>query len=121
MKEQDLCKIIPIHFLTSIHAFYKGYKWNSFFLLIEVILSLNYWRNPMTGLRRNLDIILTIINYFIVIRIHKFGVLISFLPTYFMLMSYKYRYYSQNQLADLYWKYFHLTVFIWCNLIFSFC
>lgn len=120
IKETHLCKIIPIHFLTSIHAYYKGYKWNSYFLLIEVILSFNYWINPVLGLRRNLDILSTIFNYLLIIRIHKFGVLTSFLPIYFMLMSYKHSYFNRNKLTTLYWKYFHLTIFIWCNLNFFF-
>lgn len=117
MTNIDLCKVIPIHLITSIHAFYKGYIIVSLGLLIEVILSLNYWRNPLLGLRRNIDIISTIFNCFLIIRINKIGVHFSIIPIYYMIMSYKYNYYNKKHLAKLYWKYFHIAVFCWCNLI----
>jgi hypothetical protein len=62
--ETALCKIIPIHLITSGHAYYLGYKWISLGLFVETILSLNYWRYPIAGLRRNLDIIFTYLNFY---------------------------------------------------------
>lgn len=44
--------------ITSMFGFYKNYYINALTILSVFITSINYWKHPIKGLRRNIDIMI---------------------------------------------------------------
>ena len=99
----------------GIHAlYYKLYDF-AVLLIIHGMISYNYWRNPVKGLRRNIDICSTLITIGYITSFH-YSSLIYMFPL--VLLSSHERHRTQNnKKADEIWMILHIVVFLNVNFI----
>ena len=91
--------------LSSMFLFYKKSD-NYIYTLSIFITSLNYWRNPIYNWRRNIDMIVIFVSFFVIgIKFYIQSKFIDFLPT--TIISFLF-YLISNYFQD---KYIHISTF----------
>ena len=100
---------------SALHAIYHKFYDFAALLLFECVASYKYWSDPENNLLRNIDRVVTLINFAYFSHFH-FPLVYYTIPT--MLFSYYERYVNNNiKKADEIWMILHIIVFLNVNFI----
>jgi hypothetical protein len=104
--------------LSSMFLFYKENN-NYIYTLSIFITSINYWRNPIYNWRRNIDMLVIFVSFFVIgIKFYRQSKIIDFLPTTIIsFLFYLISYYFQEKSIHLS-TFFHSLIHIYPNIKF---
>ena len=99
--------------LGGFHALYHKFYDFAVLLIIHGMISYNYWRNPVKGLRRNIDICSTLITIGYITSFNYSSLLYMF--PLVLLSSHERHQNKNNKKADEIWMILHIIVFVNVN------
>ena len=111
--------------ISTTHALYRGCYDISLLVGLALVTSLNYWRNPTYGLRRNMDIICVFIALFYHIHISRGAEMAYFAQPFLILgmlsypTSWYYMKHENKWIPTYYHALVHLFFFLYCNILYS--
>jgi len=101
--------------IGAAHALYHGFTIECILLCIQTILSFSYWSYPKHGIIRNMDIIITIMNFSFFMR--QWPAAILFILPICLLSYVEGHIIYRPKMSVHLWKIMHINVFLFVNFI----